>query len=180
MIRVNKTQSFNKSVLNRAVLAGVLAAAGAVLSVVSVPMGPTKCFPFQHSINVIAGVLLGPWWALGAAFVTSMIRNMAGTGSLFAFPGSMFGAFCVGAAARALPQRWKIAAACAEPFGTGIVGAWVSALVVAPMMGKSLGFAFFSTSFLMSSVPGALIGAGVLYCLRKRILSGQTVKTNAQ
>ena len=74
----------------------------------------------------------------------------------------------------------KIAAACAEPFGTGIVGAWVSALVVAPMMGKSLGFAFFSTSFLMSSVPGALIGAGVLYCLRKRILSGQTVKTNAQ
>lgn len=164
---MKNAESFKKDIMKKAVLAGVLAAAGVVLSVVSIPMGPTKCFPFQHSINVIAGVLLGPWWALGAAFVTSLIRNMAGTGSLFAFPGSMFGAFLAGLAARMLPERLKIAAACAEPFGTGIIGAWASAAVVAPMMGKSLGFTFFSGSFLMSSVPGAIIGAGVLYCLKK-------------
>ncbi|MDY3867986.1 MAG: energy coupling factor transporter S component ThiW [Pyramidobacter sp.] len=163
------SKSFSKNIMSKAITAGVLAAAGVVLSVVSIPMGPTKCFPFQHSINVIAGVLLGPWWAMGAAFVTSLIRNLAGTGSLFAFPGSMFGAFCAGLAARALPERWKIAAACAEPFGTGIIGAWASSLIIAPMMNKSLGFGFFSASFLMSSVPGAIIGAGVLYCLRKRL-----------
>ena len=78
----------------KTVLAGMFAAAGVVLSVISIPMGPTKCFPFQHAINVMAGITLGPLWALGAAFITSLIRNMMGTGSLFAFPGSMFGALC--------------------------------------------------------------------------------------
>ena len=58
----------------RAVLAGAFAAAGVVLSVVSIPVGPTKCFPFQHTINVLAGAILGPWWAVGAAFTTSIVR----------------------------------------------------------------------------------------------------------
>ena len=158
------------TLLRRAALAGMFAAAGVVLSVVSIPVGPTKCFPFQHAINVIAGVTLGPAWAVGAAFTTSLIRNMLGTGSLFAFPGSMFGALFDGVAAMLLPRKYKIAAALAEPLGTGIVGAWTSAAVVAPFMGKNLGFAFFSASFMMSCVPGAAIGAAVLWCLRKRLL----------
>ena len=54
------TISSNKTLLRRAALAGMFAAAGVVLSVVSIPVGPTKCFPFQHAINVIAGVTLGP------------------------------------------------------------------------------------------------------------------------
>lgn len=157
------------NVYKKAVLAGALAAAGVVLSVVSFPMGPTRCFPFQHAINVIAGVLLGPWWALGAAFTTSLIRNIIGTGTLFAFPGSMFGAFFVGAAAAFLPLRYKTAAALAEPAGTGIAGAWVSSLIIAPAIGKSIGFAFLASSFLASSVPGALIGAVILYSLRNKI-----------
>lgn len=156
--------------LKKMVLTGVLAAAGVLLSVVYIPMGPTKCFPFQHTINVLAGVLLGPWWATAAAFVTSLIRNMAGTGSLFAFPGSMFGALFVGLTARMLPQKFKICAACAEPVGTGIVGAWVGAKILGPCIGQSIGFFFFSGSFLMSSIPGAVIGAGLLYCLSRRLL----------
>ncbi len=156
-----------KSAMKKSIFAGALAASGVVLSVVSIPMGPTKCFPFQHSINVVAGVILGPWWAVGAAFITSLIRNFFGTGSLFAFPGSMFGAFFVGAAACALPDRLKIFAACAEPIGTGIVGAWASAFFLAPRYGSGAGFAFFSASFLTSSVPGAIIGAFVLHCLEK-------------
>lgn len=164
------TAGVKNNLLRRAALAGMFAAAGVVLSVVSIPVGPTKCFPFQHAINVIAGVTLGPAWAVGAAFTTSLVRNMLGTGSLFAFPGSMFGALLDGIAAMLLPQKYKIAAAVAEPVGTGIIGAWVSAAFVAPFMGKNLGFAFFSASFLMSCVPGAIIGAAVLWCLRKRLL----------
>ncbi len=160
-------EDFQNGAIKKSIFAGALAAAGVVLSVVSIPMGPTKCFPFQHSINVVAGVLLGPWWAVGAAFITSLIRNLLGTGSLFAFPGSMFGAFFVGAAARMLPKRRKIFAACAEPIGTGIVGAWASALFLASQSGQSVGFTFFSASFLISSVPGALIGAAMLHCLKK-------------
>ena len=163
-----------KKMFKQAVLAGAFAAAGVVLSVVSIPMGPTKCFPFQHTINVLAGILLGPWWAVGAAFTTSVIRNMMGTGSLFAFPGSMFGALFVGLAARALPERYKLCAACAEPVGTGIVGAWVGAKILGPILGKGIGFLFFSSSFLMSSVPGAVIGALLVYCLQKRMALTRT------
>lgn len=155
--------------LKRAALAGMFAAAGVVLSVVSIPMGPTKCFPFQHTINVLAGIILGPWWAVGAAFTTSVIRNMLGTGSLFAFPGSMFGALFAGLAARALPEKYKFCAACAEPVGTGIVGAWVAAKILGPAIGKSAGFLFLSGSFLLSCVPGAVIGAVIFCCLQKRL-----------
>ena len=157
----------------KAVLAGMFAAAGVVLSVISIPMGPTKCFPFQHAINVMAGITLGPLWALGAAFITSLIRNMMGTGSLFAFPGSMFGALFVGIAAKFLNGKYKLAAALAEPVGTGIIGAGVSSIIVAPFIGKSIGFSFLAASFLMSSVPGAFIGALILYCLQKRSVLGK-------
>ena len=151
----------------------MFAAAGVVLSVISIPMGPTKCFPFQHAINVMAGITLGPLWALGAAFITSLIRNMMGTGSLFAFPGSMFGALFVGIAAKFLNGKYKLAAALAEPVGTGIIGAWVSSIIVAPFIGKSIGFSFLAASFLLSSVPGAFIGALILYCLQKRSVLGK-------
>ena len=157
----------------KAVLAGMFAAAGVVLSVISIPMGPTKCVPFQHAINVMAGITLGPLWALGAAFIRSLIRNMMGTGSLFAFPGSMFGALFVGIAAKFLNGKYKLAAALAEPVGTGIIGAWVSSIIVAPFIGKSIGFSFLAASFLMSSVPGAFIGALILYCLQKRSVLGK-------
>ncbi len=156
----------------KAISAGLMTAAGVALSVVSIPVGPTRCFPFQHAINVIAGVTLGPFWAVGAAFATSLIRNLFGTGSLFAFPGSMFGALAVGAAAGFLSGRCKIYAAFAEPFGTGIIGAWASTAVVGPMTGTTVGFAFFSFSFLVSSIPGAFIGATILYALEKRGVLG--------
>ena len=151
------TNDKHSLIFRKAVLAGVLAAAGVALSVVSIPMGPTKCFPFQHTINVVAGIVLGPWWAVGAAFTTSVIRNLLGTGSLFAFPGSMFGALFVGLAARALPDKYKIAAA------------WVGAKLLGPAIGKSVGFLFFSGSFLISSVPGAVIGAALVWALNKRL-----------
>ena len=171
------TNDKHSMIFRKAVLAGVLAAAGVALSVVPIPMGPTKCFPFQHTINVVAGIVLGPWWAVGAAFTTSVIRNLLGTGSLFAFPGSMSGALFVGLAARALPDKYKIAAACAEPVGTGIVGAWVGAKLLGPAIGKSVGFLFFSGSFLVSSVPGAVIGAALVWALNKRLNVTRTFGT---
>ena len=79
------------------------------------------------------------------------------------------GALFVGLAARALPEKYKIAAACAEPVGTGIVGAWVGAKLLGPAIGKSVGFLFFSGSFLVSSVPGAVIGAALVWALNKRL-----------
>ncbi|MEG1501918.1 MAG: energy coupling factor transporter S component ThiW [Synergistaceae bacterium] len=155
-------------ILRKTVLCGILSSIGVILSVVSIPLGPTKCYPFQHTINVISGILLGPFWAIGTAFTTSLIRNMLGTGSLFAFPGSMFGAFFVGLVSLFLPQNRKIYSAIAEPIGTGLVGAWVSSLIIAPILGTNVAFSFLSTSFLVSSIPGTILGILVTYTLVKR------------
>ena len=45
-----------------------------------------------------AGVLLGPWWAAGSALVAATLRFSFGIGTLYAFPGSPFGAPVVGIA----------------------------------------------------------------------------------
>lgn len=145
-------------------LAGLFCASAVLLSGLSFPVGPTRCFPFQHAVNVVAGVLLGPWWAAGAAFTSSLIRNLLGTGTPFAFPGSVPGALAVGFA-------WRIfrrdGAALAEPLGTGLVGALLSALVIAPSLGKSVGLMVFMPAFLASSLPGSLIGLLILTTLRR-------------
>ena len=46
---------------------------------------------------------LGPDYAVAIAFLISCLRNMFGTGSLLAFPGSMIGAFIAGMAYK----HWK-------------------------------------------------------------------------
>ena len=77
-------------------LAGILVAVGIVCSPLSVPVGASRCAPVQHLINILGGVFLGPGYAVGMAFVTSLLRNLMGTGTLLAFPGSMCGAFLCG------------------------------------------------------------------------------------
>ncbi|PKL02009.1 MAG: hypothetical protein CVV55_06635, partial [Synergistetes bacterium HGW-Synergistetes-2] len=78
--RTDKTG--DRSRVEKLTLAGLFVAAAILLSGVHFPMGPTRCYPFQHTVNVLAGAFLGPWWAAGVAFITSVIRNMTGMGTL--------------------------------------------------------------------------------------------------
>ena len=66
------------------VLAAVLIALGVAASPLYIPIGASKCFPVQHLVNVLAAVLLGPWYGVSMAFVTSLLRVLIGTGSLLA------------------------------------------------------------------------------------------------
>jgi len=150
--------------LSRLTLAGLLAAAGVLLSGICFPVGPTRCFPFQHTVNVVSGILLGPWWAMGVAFTTSVIRVLMGTGTLFAFPGSIPGALMVGLVYRLLGRDW---AAFAEPIGTGPIGATISALILGPAIGKGVGLWALQAAFLTSSIPGCIIGFLFIITLRK-------------
>jgi energy coupling factor transporter S component ThiW len=152
--------------LRKLVLTALLASVGVVLSGFSIPLGPTRCFPVQHAVNAIAGVLLGPWWAAGAAFTTSTLRVALGTGTLFAFPGSIPGALAVGFAASALKKR-RLAAVLAEPLGTSIVGTGLSAAVIAPAIHSGATFAMLFPPFLASSASGAFLGALVLAALSR-------------
>lgn len=154
--------------LRRLTLAGLFTALAVLLSTLSIPVGPTRCFPFQHSINVMAGVLLGPWWAAGSAFVASFIRVSLGTGTLFAFPGSIPGALLEGLACRFFRSPL---AALTESIGTGVIGAWIAASILGPAIGRSMAFSSLSVAFLASSVPGALLGLALLYLLRRHLVA---------
>ena len=149
------------------VLAALFAALGVLLSSFAIPVGAERVFPFQHVLNAVAGVILGPWWAAGSALVTATLRVSLGTGSLFAFPGSPFGAVAVGLAYRVLRRD---AAALFEPVGTVLVGAPLSALLIAPFIGAaSGGLLFFMVSFAVPSVSGAILGYLALRALRKTV-----------
>jgi len=145
-------------------LVAVLVAVTVVLSPINFPVGSSKCYPAQHMINSIAGVLLGPWYAAVMALFTGVIRNMLGLGTLHAFPGGIPGALVVGLFYRCVKTDL---AALVEPLGTVVIGATISALVVAPYLGKSFTVAFWWIAFAASSIPGSIIGFIVLTAIRR-------------
>ncbi|MGF1470828.1 MAG: energy coupling factor transporter S component ThiW [Rubrobacteraceae bacterium] len=161
----NLTHSLAGSTTRKLVLAAVFAALGVMLSGFAIPVIGAKVFPFQHAINAVAGVILGPWWAAGSALVTATLRISLGTGSLFALPGSPFGALAVGFAYRLLRRD---EAALFEPLGTVLIGATLGALLISPFIGAAAGgLVALMVAFALSSIPGAIIGYLVLKALRR-------------
>jgi energy coupling factor transporter S component ThiW len=142
----------------------VMIAVTVILSPFYIPLGTTKCFPAQHMVNGIAGVLVGPWYASFMALATGIIRNFLNMGTFYAFPGGIPGALVVGILNRYV-KRTDLAAI-AEPFGTVVIGATLSALILAPMLGHSLTLYFFWVAFAASSIPGSVIGFIILKALR--------------
>ena len=138
---------------------------------------------------MLVGVLLGPWYAVLTALAISVIRNGLGTGSILAFPGSVFGAFLVGWVYYKV--RRSDLAAFAEPIGTALIGGVVAYLLVAGVDAptKLLGFitvrpmspapylevftgAFALIAiFAVSSIPGSALGFVVLKALRRANLA---------
>ena len=151
--------------IKKLALAGLLVAVGVALSPFSIPLGIARAFPIQHMINVIAGVLLGPWYAVVMAFSTSLIRNLLGTGTFFAFPGSMFGALLAGFAASR--TEGKLLPACTgELIGTGLLGAIAAYPVAAFVMGREVAMFGFVIPFAASSLVGTIIAFALLRILR--------------
>ena len=144
----------------------VLTALAVVLSPFFIPVGPVKAFPVQSMINVLSGVILGPWYALAVAIAASIIRNATGTGTLFAFPGSMIGAFLVGYAY--VFTRNIYVAALGEIVGTGFIAAFVSTLLVAPaFMNRAMDATALVIPFLAAAVAGSIIGIVGLVALQR-------------
>ncbi len=135
--------------------AGTLIALGVVCSSLSIPLGLAKVYPIQHFINVLAGVTLGPAYAVSMAFITSLIRVTIGTGTILAFPGSMCGAFLSGLLYK---YTKKIPAAfLGELFGTGIIGALLAYPMATLIMSKKAALFGFVIPFGLSSFAGATI-----------------------
>ncbi len=146
-------------------LAGILVAVGIVCSPLSVPVGASKCAPVQHFINILGGVFLGPGYAVGMAFVTSLLRNLMGTGTLLAFPGSMCGALLCGILykyGRRLPLAYA-----GELFGTSVIGGLLSYPVAVLLMGSESAVYGFVFPFFVSSFGGTVIAVILVTAMKK-------------
>ena len=142
----------------RLALAGILCAAAVVGSTLSFPVLSSKCAPVQHMVNVLAGVMLGPGYALGMAFCASLIRNLLGLGSLLAFPGSMCGALLCGISFA--KTKKTLAAVLGEVVGTGVIGGLLAYPVAVAFMGVDAGavaFYAYVVPFLVSTAVGACL-----------------------
>ena len=129
--------------LRKWIFSALLVAAGVLLSpLFSFPLGVTRAFPLQHMINIFLAVLCGTRFSTSAAFGTALIRNILGTGSLLAFPGSMIGAFLSG---YLYSKTQKL-----------------SYPIAALLMGSSKGALFYVSLFSISCGAGCVIAFCVL------------------
>lgn len=135
-------------------------------SIIVIPLGPIKAAPVQHLINVLCAVFVGPWFGLAQAIISSVLRLIFGTGSAFAFPGSVIGVLL--ASGFYYYRKHIFMAAVGEVIGTGIIGslmcipvAWIIGLddfVVKPLM----------LAFIVSSIIGSVISYIILMILKRK------------
>lgn len=147
-------------------LSALLIAIGVISSnIIYIPVGVSKCFPVQHIINVISAVILGPLYAVSNAFIISLIRNMTGSGSILAFPGSMIGALLSGLVFKKTGN--KLLTVFGEVFGTGILGGLLAFPIAKFIMGKNTAAFFFIPPFLLSTIGGSILAYILLEALDK-------------
>ncbi|HIQ98511.1 MAG TPA: energy coupling factor transporter S component ThiW [Candidatus Scybalocola faecavium] len=160
------TQTHTATATQKLVLSALFIAFGVATStLLTFPIGASKCAPVQHFINVCGAVILGPGYAVINAFLISLIRFFLGTGSLLAFPGSMIGAALAGI----LYMLFKkdLAAFVGEVFGTSVLGG-ICAYFVAKLFLSSDSAAVFGyvLPFFISTIVGSIIAYVVIKQLR--------------
>ncbi len=160
-----------KNLAMKVAMTSMFTALGVVLSFLNpfgyFYLGGFKINPFAHLINAIAGVFLGPFWAVIAATFIAIIRFSAGIGSIFAFPGGIPGALVVGCVALIFSlikkEKYRIYAAFFEVVGTVGIGAVISFLFM-----DAASTIFLWGGFAISSLLGSSIGFIILWILQKR------------
>ena len=121
--------------------------------------------PFQHFVDVLAAVFLGPWYACGAAFLCGVMRMLSGR-TIQAVAGAVFGPVLGGLLYRRTNSF--IMAFIGEVVGTGLVGAMVSYPLMKLLYGLDAQSPFYYIPFYTpSAVVGAGMGVAVLFTQRR-------------
>lgn len=121
--------------------------------------------PFQHFVNVLAAVFLGPWYGFAAAFLTGVMRMMSGR-TIQALVGAIFGAFLSGLLYQKTKKLW--AAVVGEVIGTGIISAMVAYPLMKMWYGLDAQSPFYYIPFYTpSSMMGAFLAVLVLGVLKR-------------
>ncbi|CAK8054026.1 energy coupling factor transporter S component ThiW [Eupransor demetentiae] len=123
--------------------------------------------PMSSVMNIIAAVLLGPFWAVVMATITGIMRMMIYGVPPLALTGAIFGAFCAGLCYRLLP-KWP-SAMFGEFIGTGIIGSLLSVPVMAWVTGQhnQLNWLLFTPRFVGATIIGSVIAYFILLSLSK-------------
>ncbi len=121
--------------------------------------------PFQHFVDVLAAVFIGPWWACLSAFLCGAMRMLSGR-SIQAITGAIFGPILGGLIWRKTKNIYLVCAG--EIIGTGIIGAMASYFPMKWFYGLDAQSPFYYIPFYIpSAVVGGIMGVLVLLILKR-------------
>ena len=121
--------------------------------------------PFQHFVNVIAAVFLGPWYGCAAALLCGIMRMMSGR-TIQAVIGAIFGPILGGLLYRKTRSIYLVLVG--EVIGTGFVGAMASYPLMKWFYALDAQSPFYYIPFYTrSAVVGAAMGVAVLLILKR-------------
>lgn len=150
-----------KTNIHKLVFAAVLVALAVVGSLISFPIGASKCAPVQHLVNIIGAVL-----AVGVGFTAALLRNLLGLGSLLAFPGSMVGAFVAGMLYKYI-KKLPVAYV-GELFGTSVLGGLLAYPVARFLVGApAAAITVYILPFFVSCAGGTVLAIVIVTALKK-------------
>lgn len=133
--------------------------------------------PFQHFVNVLAAVFLGPWYGCASAFLCGVMRMLSGR-TIQAVTGAICGPVLGGLIYRKTKNIYLVFVG--EVIGTGILGAMLSYPLMKWFYGLDAQSPFYYIPFYTpSAVVGAAMGVVVLLILKRSgVLNKMLAKLN--
>ena len=121
--------------------------------------------PFQHFVDVVAAVLLGPWWACLSALLCGILRMISGR-TIQAVTGAVFGPILGGLLWRKTKNVWLVCLG--EIVGTGLLGALASYPLMKWFYGLDAQSPLYYVPFYTpSAVVGGIMGVMALLLLKR-------------
>lgn len=152
----------NKSNIKKMVLCAIFAGMAFVLN--TFVYFPSMA-PFQHFVDVIATVFLGPWWACLSAFLCGVMRMMSGR-TIQAVTGAVFGPVLGGLLWRKTKNIYLVCVG--EIIGTGLFGALASYPLMRWFYGLDIRNPLYYIPFYTpSAVVGGFMGVMALIILKR-------------
>lgn len=131
--------------------------------------------PFQHFVDVLAAVFLGPWYGCASAFLCGVMRMMTGR-TIQAVTGAVFGPILGGLFWQKNQNIYLVFVG--EVIGTGFCGAMASYPLMKWFYGLDAQSPFYYVPFYTpSAIVGAAMGTAVLLIFKRsgllnRLLTG--------
>ena len=121
--------------------------------------------PFQHFVDVLAAVLLGPWYGFAAALLCGILRMLSGR-TIQAVTGAIFGPILGGLLYRKTKNVWLVWVG--EVVGTGFCGAMASYPLMRLFYGLDAQSPFYYIPFYIpSAMVGGAMGLAVVLILKR-------------